>query len=869
MNRNRILFSLLTAATLLTGCTAGDEASHAEPSSPGTAAVRGSTGVGFDAYLNRSVTRAGYNAGVDLDALKDPAKANGFGVFAYYTDLKKYDQTYLPNFMYNTHVSWDGTSAWTYSPLMYWPNEYGAKAASDDEDKVSFFAYAPYVAHTSAASGSVSDASWGITGFSRNTSAGDPMVRYMVDFGHPVDLCWGVFDGTSWQLIQTSAAQTSLETGKPWLDVEHPAGTNQKMKFQFLHALSQLTVKIDADVDAAAHGDGIEVDDNTRIYVRSISFTGIATKGALNLNNTVVNQALWLDYSGTTDLPYGESVTVKDGRRDGREGATGAEATNETPSGLNTAVIQEWDDTEKGFKNPGVIKTQQNLFSSGTAYVIPTGEPMTVTIVYDVETKNPALSTYISDGVTSGVSIENKITKTGIFTSGLQNGYSYTLNLHLGMNSVKFDAEVGSWQDADAADAWVPGNEEGGGGGSGPLSLSLGAMSLTLGGSAQSLSATTNPAGQDVMWSNSDDGVASIAAASALPAPARFGRRAVQNVGPCPSVNITPVAAGTTFVTATAGGVSRRCQITVKDTSKDDATVTAPTAKTSLAYTDAAQALVNAGSTSDGTLKYAIGTADYVTGDYSESIPEATAAGTYYVWYYVAGDASHNDSAPEKVAVTIAKAAGTLNAFATAAVNKGTSDGTYTQTTTCTGDGTITYSIANAGGSNATINTATGEVSLGSAAGTATVTARVTDGTNYSYAVKTQTYVINISLIAPATPAAITAAANLKPTDTSSALVIVGDGLDGGTMQYAVSTTESQPAAGDFSATVPTVGTRPAGTYYVYYYAKASDASHVDSAVSHVTVTIVDEDDVTAKGQTFTGWTSGGDASGELEGSGL
>ena len=159
------------------------------------------------------------------------------------------------------------------------------------------------------------------------------------------------------------------------------------------------------------------------------------------------DEALWLDYSGTTDLPYGESITVKDGRRDGREGANGAEANNELPQDLNPELVQAY-----GVSRSGVTTTAQNLFNSRIptqpVCVIPTGEAMTVTIVYDVETTSANLPGYISDGTTHGVSIENRITKTidfGTATAGLQNGKKYTINLHLGMNSVKFDAVVEEW----------------------------------------------------------------------------------------------------------------------------------------------------------------------------------------------------------------------------------------------------------------------------------------------------------------------------------------------------------------------------------------------------------------------------------------
>jgi len=467
--KKSFLFSALLAAMMLTGCSESvDVGKQPEPANNGGLAVLGETPVGFSAYTTRGVTRSGLAGLINDEAIQKPAaEGGGFGVFAYYTDLKKYDQTYIPNFMYNQKVEYNSsTTMWEYSPVLYWPNEYGSDAQSDDEDKVSFFAYAPYVEATSPAAGSVENAEWGITGFSRNSTAGDPIVKYIASFdpSKSVDLCWGVVGSAdrTWAKIEGSSTQT-ITANKPWLDVEHPKGIDQKLKFTFLHALSQLNVQIDADPDVLDHDEDEELASGTKIYVRSISFTGIAMQGALNLNNSTASVATWLDYGGTTDLPYGQSVTVMDGRRDGREGTSGAEANNETPSGLNSDIVQSttWNDANA---TPGVTHEPKNLFQPSSddadaalvepVYVIPTGESMTVTIVYDVETASSNLTSYLSDGTTHGVSVENRITKK--VDMSLVNGKKYTLKLHLGMNSVKFDAAVDDWDDGASSDAWLP-----------------------------------------------------------------------------------------------------------------------------------------------------------------------------------------------------------------------------------------------------------------------------------------------------------------------------------------------------------------------------------------------------------------------------
>ncbi len=95
--------------------------------------------------------------------------------------------------------------------------------------------------------------------------------------------------------------------------------------------------------------------------------------------------------------------------------------------------------------------------------------------------------------------------------------------------------------------------------------------------------------------------------------------------------------------------------ITLTIIDKDPAVVTkAPTAKT-LTYNDSAQELVTAGTATGGEMQYALGTKDAATEEYTPSIPTATDAGTYYVWYKAVGTDGHADSATTCVTVTISE----------------------------------------------------------------------------------------------------------------------------------------------------------------------------------------------------------------------
>ena len=120
------------------------------------------------------------------------------------------------------------------------------------------------------------------------------------------------------------------------------------------------------------------------------------------------------------------------------------------------------------------------------------------------------------------------------------------------------------------------------------------------------------------------------------------------------------VAAGTTTIKATtANGKEASIELTVN---LPKATVTtAPTAKTGIkAFENAA--IINAGVASGGTMMYKVTTTNTkptTTDGFSATVPTAQslAAGTCYVWYYVKGDATHDDSEiAGPVQVTIASA---------------------------------------------------------------------------------------------------------------------------------------------------------------------------------------------------------------------
>jgi hypothetical protein len=451
----------MVAAMLMAvaACTSSDEITDGDTGNQQQAPAT----VGFDAYLQRSTrsdnttTRSGATGTLTTsgDNATTSLQEKGFGVLAYNTGDQFYSERAIADFMYNEHVSYDGMAMeWTYNPAKYWPNGEGEATGVTGAVPyyVSFFAYAPWVNVTEStglvATGGGNDeysGTTGITALTRNVKTGDPMVRYdvVLDPAKRVDLCWA----------------------QPQLNLKKPEGTvtadDARINMQFRHALAAINIQIDSDIRQNLPTPNTQ-HDKTRIWLRSVILEGMTFKGWLNLNHSGT-QPQWYSIDGYVS-PSVKPVTVYDGRRDTREAIL--DDVNETPTGLNTNLIQTesytinptTDDIETPTTSKGVTQTTVNLFghdNNGTrkalpVYVIPTGAPLRVTVVYDVETYDAKLaSNHLSDGCTPGSTIENNIT-AAIISSGspvtMQAGKTYALKLHLGLRSVEATATVSEWQ---------------------------------------------------------------------------------------------------------------------------------------------------------------------------------------------------------------------------------------------------------------------------------------------------------------------------------------------------------------------------------------------------------------------------------------
>ena len=397
--------------------------------------------VTFSSYLGKTATsRAGAAGTITTDGANSTTslQTEGFGLFATYTDNAEYTAATGPNFMYNTKVS---TKDWTYSPLRYWPNETsttnadGKGATSEGVDRLSFFAYAPYVEAT-ATTGAVTENTVGITALTANNVTTDPKVTYVVadDPSKSVDLLWGVVPAGTTKWSNVTGTDIDIAEGKPYLNLIKPK-TNQKVNLLFKHALAKLNLNVVGAFDAVTGG---TKDAATKITVASVTIegTGFKKTAVLNLNNTTANEPLWEAVKDAGDI----TLTVSD-------------------ANLNSKIKDSGKDEAQTVD--GVTETAKDLLNSDATsaqkafMIIPSSaadKSLKVTIDYYVNTTDASLSKGYSR-------VENKITKT-ITGFAPEAGKNYTLLLSLGMTSVKVSATVADWTDGSSTQVDLPINVE-------------------------------------------------------------------------------------------------------------------------------------------------------------------------------------------------------------------------------------------------------------------------------------------------------------------------------------------------------------------------------------------------------------------------
>ena len=438
------LFMFATAALMLAACSNDGEVAVND----GAQLQSGSGAVAFDTYTS-SATKAGAPGVMNTTQLQ----TTGFGVFASLSNDGDYATSIGPNFMYNQNVYYTA-NAWTYEPLKYWPNETTADmlnaaghASSTATDKLSFFAYAPYVGATTAGVVTADNADTdneatpgsieaGITALSANNVNTDPKVSYTMAYtpAKSVDLLWGVAPSGGLNYTAVNGTPISVASGEPLINLVKPA-KDQKIKFLFKHALARLGLTVVAAVDQIAPGGTIAAE--TKIFVNSVTIEDasavkrLAPTGVLNLNNSSAGIANW-----TLGAKEKFKLVVDKTTRDN----------------INPDLLSSGNGVTTAEK--AVIKDSKYFM------IIPTEgnakAEFKITIDYDVVTTDASL-------VGEKSSVNNVIWKTievGDNTNGFTNNKAYSLKLILGLTSVKLEAEVADWEVDGSINVDLPRNEE-------------------------------------------------------------------------------------------------------------------------------------------------------------------------------------------------------------------------------------------------------------------------------------------------------------------------------------------------------------------------------------------------------------------------
>ena len=379
--------------------------------------------VRFDTYVAQNATSRAANNTLPSN-ISDIAtlRAVGFGVFGYYSDNKKYDNTIdTPNFMYNQQVTWNETNtgtgtttgndgAWHYAPLKYWPNETGTDESDKRTDRISFFACAPYLKNDPRLS------------FSGNSQAGDPIATYIT----PADL------GQCLDVLYATDAD-----GDPLTNLTKQ-NVGDSVTFYFHHTMSRLNFNVRAAFDELTAGGNAKAD-STRITVESITLETqnsdgstsqlFFTSGKLNLNT-----GIWSNAENTGN-------------------GTGTPKIALTGNALGTDVLDQGDkcvyqmlDADKKVI-PGVDNTWRNAGNGyltllpNSAVTTATAPKLKVTIVYYTTSDDPRL--VLSGGRTRIKSTVSNTLSGFIF----ERGKAYAINMLIGMTSVKFTVQVQNWRD--------------------------------------------------------------------------------------------------------------------------------------------------------------------------------------------------------------------------------------------------------------------------------------------------------------------------------------------------------------------------------------------------------------------------------------
>lgn len=385
MKQNYFMGLIACAALTMTGCS-NDEINAPQQS-------QGNNAIEFSTYLGRN---AQGSRGTETNTTS--IKTKGFGVLAYYTEQANFADTNKPNFMWNQQVTYDKTNTnWEYTPVKYWPTKVG--------DKVSFFAYAPYVAGGNAN---------GIV-LSKNNVTGAPTATITLP------------DDPS-QTIDFVAAVQMNKTH------DNSATANNNVSFTLKHEMTR--VKVQAKLDKSVYSD-TDAKHKTFVVIKNVTFNDkgqFYKSGKYTFSTTDGERGTWTPATNasTYTLDLNGVLNTELIQADGAKGETHSGNYKTGVQGLKLV-----DDTAKD-----LFKDSEYLFlipvSANNGDGLTEGKA-TATIEYDIVTEDSKLA--------AGYSCTSA-TKTVKLPAGtLLQGKSYNYTFIINLDEIVLDATVEKWDE--------------------------------------------------------------------------------------------------------------------------------------------------------------------------------------------------------------------------------------------------------------------------------------------------------------------------------------------------------------------------------------------------------------------------------------
>lgn len=415
--KKNLIITLVAAAAMMVSC------SKEMDMDPGFGEFEKQAAVSFSAYNSANILSRGTVTTVE------GFKTKGIGVFAFYQpavngiEAAKFTTAKYPtpNFMYNQQVTMASGEAgkWTYTPVKYWPN--------NTNDKLSFFAYAPYDTKMT----------WEELGFSTN-GTGNTMTKTFAISSEVKDqkdylFAKPVTDKMKPGTISQDDPGTGVVSNYASSDA---TASGDVILFDFKHVLSKLNLYIGVNVDdtnlisasSDASGDAFAWnDENTTIEIKSIEFKDLA------------ETYTWTSGDATSEWNA-------EGKQDIKVVPSSADKANKIAKDT-WSTAQRWHRVLDG-AGEGTTATDEYMF------IAPQNvQDKKIVITYVVKTtdaSNDLNSSEITNVITKKWSdFENSNLNT------LDPGKQYRLFFIIGMQSVKLAATVTDWDDASNPEAII------------------------------------------------------------------------------------------------------------------------------------------------------------------------------------------------------------------------------------------------------------------------------------------------------------------------------------------------------------------------------------------------------------------------------